>query len=144
MTENYTSKKIPEIIIYSKSRFSLITGTFWWPMIVLVFFVFFKKIVYLCKVPGSTVAPKYWRGGNTESSTAVEVKLVLNFLEIVGSGGIQKNCLQWKGISGKSCWGQDKKNHWYWTSQIPIEIGEEQIVNNMDFEEKQIDSNGGV
>ena len=29
-------------------------------------------------------------GGNTESSTAVEVKLVLNSLEIVGSGGIQK------------------------------------------------------
>ena len=29
-------------------------------------------------------------------------------------------------------------------SQIPIEIGEEKIVNNIDFEETQIDSNGGV
>ena len=76
----------------------------------------------------------------------MEVKLVLNSLEIVGSGGIQKIVSNGREYL-ENCAGdriKNKKNHWYWTSQIPIEIGEEQMVNNMDVEGKQIDSNGGV
>ena len=71
--------------------------------------------------------------------------MVLNFLEIVGSGGIQKIVSNGREYLENRAGDRIKKKIiGIRQSQIPIEIGEEQIVNNMDFEEKQIDSNGGV
>ena len=71
--------------------------------------------------------------------------MVLNFLEIVGSGGIPKK----KNVSNgreylENCAGDRIKIIGLDGVKIPIAIGEEQIVNNMDSEEKHIVNNGGV
>ena len=63
----------------------------------------------------------------------------MNFLEIVGVE-VYQNCLQREGISAKeyleNCAGGGIKIIGIVQSQIPMEIGEEQLVNNIRFRRK--------